>query len=149
MKTQIFHEFKYDLKGHPWSYRPLLCQNHSSSFIYGSILIKICMNANIMKKHFFHKIVYDLKCHFYVIKKFWDFFYYKTFWPNYNWLTFLWTTFVLFFLTITILENLHKFRTIIFKKPKYVLPHLIFMGFHAIKNLCFTICQYRPCLLYT
>ena len=55
----------------------------------------------------------------------------------------------LFFLTITILENLHKFRTIIFKKPKYVLPHLIFMGFHAIKNLCFTICQYRPCLLYT
>ena len=28
------------------------------------------MNANIMKTQFFHKIMYDLKCHFYVMDKF-------------------------------------------------------------------------------
>ena len=49
--------------------RPLLCQNHSSTFVYGPILIKICMNANIKKTHFFLKY-YDLKCHFYVMEKF-------------------------------------------------------------------------------
>ena len=32
------------------------------------------MKANIMKTQFFHKIIYDLKCHFYVIKKFCDLF---------------------------------------------------------------------------
>ena len=32
------------------------------------------MNANIMKTQFFHKIIYDLKCHFYVMEKFCDFF---------------------------------------------------------------------------
>ena len=51
IKTQSFHKRKYDLKGH---IRPLLCQNHSSTFVYGLILMKICMNANIMKKFFFH-----------------------------------------------------------------------------------------------
>ena len=45
---------KYDLKGHPRSYRPPLCQNHSSIFVYGPILMKICMNSNIMKTQFFH-----------------------------------------------------------------------------------------------
>ena len=30
------------IKGH---IRPLLCQNHSSTFVYGPILMKICMNA--------------------------------------------------------------------------------------------------------
>ena len=39
---------KYKLKGHS---RPLLCQNHSSAFVYGPILMKICMNANIMKTY--------------------------------------------------------------------------------------------------
>ena len=42
---------KYDLKGHPLQghIRPLICQNHSSTFVYGPFLMKICMNANIMK----------------------------------------------------------------------------------------------------
>ena len=47
--------------------RPVLCQNLSSTFFYKPIL-----NANTMKTHFFHKIIYDLKCHFYVIEKFCD-----------------------------------------------------------------------------
>ena len=54
------NEVCHDLKGY---IRLLLCQNHSSTFFYGLILIKICMNANIMKTHFFHKMMYDLKCH--------------------------------------------------------------------------------------
>ena len=41
-----------------------ISQNHSSTFVYGPILMKICMNVNIMKTQFFHK------CHFYVIEKF-------------------------------------------------------------------------------
>ena len=45
---------KYDLKGHPSHIRPPLCQNHSSTFGYGPNLIKICMNANIIKTQFFH-----------------------------------------------------------------------------------------------
>ena len=32
------------------------------------------MNANIMKTHFFLKIIYHLDCHFYVMVKFSDFF---------------------------------------------------------------------------
>ena len=35
----------------------------SSIFVYEPILIKISMNANIMKTQIFHKIKYDLKCH--------------------------------------------------------------------------------------
>ena len=54
--------------------RPLLCQNHFSRFVYGPILMKICIKANIMKTYFFHQIIYDLKCHFYFIAKFCDFF---------------------------------------------------------------------------
>ena len=34
--------------------RPLLCQNHSRTFVHGPILMKICMNANIMKTQFSH-----------------------------------------------------------------------------------------------
>ena len=45
----------------------LLCQNLSSTFV--QILIEICMNANIMKKQFFLKIKYDLKCHVYILEK--------------------------------------------------------------------------------
>ena len=32
------------------------------------------MNATIMKTHFFHNIIYDLKCHFNVMEKFCDLF---------------------------------------------------------------------------
>ena len=53
------------MQGHK---RPLLCQNHSSTFVYGPILIKICMNANIMKTHFSINLY-----HFYVMEKFCDF----------------------------------------------------------------------------
>ena len=41
------------MQGHK---RPLLFQNHSRTFVYGPIFMKICMNANIMKTQFFHKI---------------------------------------------------------------------------------------------
>ena len=48
-------------------------QNHSGP-IYGPILIKICMNVNIMRTHFFsHKIIYDLKCDYHIMEKFCDF----------------------------------------------------------------------------
>ena len=40
--------------------RPILCQNHSSTFIYGPILIEICMNANILKTQFFMKFYKSL-----------------------------------------------------------------------------------------
>ena len=40
--------------------RPLLCQNHSSKFVYGEILIKICMNDNIVKIQFFHKVIWNV-----------------------------------------------------------------------------------------
>ena len=53
---------------------PLLCQNFSSTFLYGPTLMQICMNAKIMKTQFFHKIIYDLKCHSYVREKFRIFF---------------------------------------------------------------------------
>ena len=52
---------KYDLKGHPRSYKTTFMPK---SFVSGPILIKICMNANIMKTTFFHE------CHFYIIEKF-------------------------------------------------------------------------------
>ena len=51
MKTQIFDKMK--LPGHPRSYKTTLCQNQSSTFVYGLFLMEICMNANIMKTHFF------------------------------------------------------------------------------------------------
>ena len=68
MKMQIFHEIKYDLKGYPRSYKTTFMPKSSSTFLYGPTLVKIGMNANIMKTQ------YDLKCHFYVMEKFCDFF---------------------------------------------------------------------------
>ena len=49
--TKGLLKINYDLKGHK---RPPSCQNHSSTYVFGPILIKICMNANIMKTQFFH-----------------------------------------------------------------------------------------------
>ena len=46
--------------------RPLLWQNHSSTCVYGPILMKLCMNANIMKTHFFINIFFML-CRSFVI----------------------------------------------------------------------------------
>ena len=51
MKAQIFHKIKYDLKGH---IRLLFIHDHSSTFVYGPILMKICKNADIMKTQFVH-----------------------------------------------------------------------------------------------
>ena len=53
--------------------RPLLCQNHSSTYIYGPILMKFFLNSNILKTQFF--ILNDLKCHFYVMEKSCDIFF--------------------------------------------------------------------------
>ena len=66
--TQIFYKLSKTSKVIQGHIRPLLCQNFTSKFINGSILIKICVNANIMKRQFFHEFIYDLKCNFYVIK---------------------------------------------------------------------------------
>ena len=63
--------------------RPLLCKNYSSTFVYGPILMKICMNANIMKTQFFHWIICDLKFTFMLLRSF-VIFYFKTFWSKYN-----------------------------------------------------------------
>jgi hypothetical protein len=57
MKTQFFHKMKYDLKGHPRSYKTTFMQNHSSTFVYGPILMKICMNADIIKMQYMTWIV--------------------------------------------------------------------------------------------
>ena len=65
---------KYDLKGHPRSYKTSFVHYHFSTFVYGPILMKIYMNANITKTQFFHKIIYGLNFHFYVMKKFVIFF---------------------------------------------------------------------------
>ena len=62
--------------------RPHLCQNHSSTFVYELILMKICMNANEV----------PIKFHFHVMEKFYDLL--TLIQP---WLTFLWATFVLVF----------------------------------------------------
>ena len=50
----IFDIMKYDLKGYQGHIIPPLCQNHSSTFVYGPILMKIGINANIIKTQFFH-----------------------------------------------------------------------------------------------
>ena len=49
IKTQSFDKMKYDLRGHPRSYEPTLCQNHSSTLVYGPIFRKISM-----KTQFYH-----------------------------------------------------------------------------------------------
>ena len=63
---------KYNIKGYPRSYKTTFIQNHSSTFVYGPILLKISMNANIIYTQFFYKF-YDLKSHFYVMEKLCDF----------------------------------------------------------------------------
>ena len=69
----------------------------SSSFVYWPILIKIFMNDYIMRHNFpinhIWPVIFMLWISFVNFR-------FKTFWPNYNWLTFLWTTFVLVFLLI-------------------------------------------------
>ena len=63
-KTPIFHKLKYDLiQGH---IRPLLCQNQNSTLDYGLILMKICMNTNIIKTQFFHKM--EKFCDFFTLR---------------------------------------------------------------------------------
>ena len=58
--------------------RPPLYQNHSSTFVYGPILMKICMNANIMKTQYMTWNVTFMLWRSFVI------FYFKTFRPIYN-----------------------------------------------------------------
>ena len=68
------------IKGHV---RPLLCQNPSSTFVYGPILLKIYLNVNIMKTQFFIKSYITWN----VTLKLWItfvFFCFEPFWPNYN-----------------------------------------------------------------
>ena len=55
--------------------RSNLYQNFSSTFVYGPILIKFCIYANIMKTQFFHWNIWP-KRHFYVTKKFFLSFYF-------------------------------------------------------------------------
>ena len=57
--------------------RPLLCQNNSSQFVYGPILKKNGMNANIMKIQFFINYITFMLLRSFVIFDF------KTFRPNY------------------------------------------------------------------
>ena len=51
--------------------RTSLSKNSFSAFVYGMILITICMNANIIETQFFHKIIPEMS--FYVMKNFCDF----------------------------------------------------------------------------
>ena len=51
-------------------------QRKTKNFLLKFLLVSVrickknCKNVNIMKTQFFHKIIYDLKCHFYVMEKF-------------------------------------------------------------------------------
>ena len=58
------------IKGH---IKTLLCPYQSNIFVYGPILMKICMNAYIKKTQIFHK------CHFYLMEKVCDSFTLKPF----------------------------------------------------------------------
>ena len=77
-KTHFFMKWSMTSKVIQAHLGPLLCQNLCSTFVYGPILIKICMNDNIMKTQFFHEMS-PLCC--------WEvlvFFFLKNFWLNYN-----------------------------------------------------------------
>ena len=50
--------------------RPLVCPNHSSTYVYGPILNKKNMNANMKTQH---NTIYDMKSHFYFMEKFCNF----------------------------------------------------------------------------
>ena len=69
MKTQIFDKMKDDLKGHPRSYKTTFMPKtfYSSTFVYGLILMKSCMNANIMKTHLFINVTFMLWRRFVII----------------------------------------------------------------------------------
>ena len=71
MKT---HNMKYDLIGHPRSSMNIFMPNLSSTLVNWPILMKICKNANIKNTQFFHKIIYDLKFHFMLWRRFVFFF---------------------------------------------------------------------------
>ena len=74
MKMHIFLKMNYYLKGHPSSYKTTFMPNLYSTFVYKTILIKICLNANIIETHFSIKLyMYDLKSCFYFMVKFCDF----------------------------------------------------------------------------
>ena len=79
-EEQIFDKIKYDLNVQT---RPPICRKHSSTFIYWPILMKICMNDNIMRTYFSLNYIWP-KMHFYGMEKFLWCFYFKTFWPKYN-----------------------------------------------------------------
>ena len=54
MKTQFFRKMTLKvIQGHK---RLLFCKNHSTTFVNGLILMKICINAKIMKTQFFIKL---------------------------------------------------------------------------------------------
>ena len=47
---KTFQEYEYDenkFKGHPRSSKTIFMPNQSSTFVFGLIMMKICMNANI------------------------------------------------------------------------------------------------------
>ena len=46
------------MQGHK---RPLLGKNHSRTFIYGPILMKICKNANVKTQFSIELYIYDLE----------------------------------------------------------------------------------------
>ena len=74
MSFEVILNFMQHLWLHDISIHTNFHQNNSSTFVYGPILMEICMNANIMKPQFFHKIIYDLKITSYVMERFCDFF---------------------------------------------------------------------------
>ena len=72
----------------------LFCQNHCSTFVYVLILIKICMNDNIMKIQFFDKM--SPLCCGEVLGDCIKILFKELLTQLQPWLAFLWTTFVLF-----------------------------------------------------
>ena len=49
MKTQFFDKMKYDLKGHPRSYKTTFMQKSFQYIRLWTDFDQICVNANIMK----------------------------------------------------------------------------------------------------
>ena len=96
MKTPLFHKIKYDLKGHTRSYNttftPKIILAHS--FIYRFrwkfVWMLISWRHNFVINYVWPEM--SLFCYLEVCV----IFYFKTVWPD--WLTSLWTTFVLGFL---------------------------------------------------
>jgi hypothetical protein len=75
------------IQGHK---RPILCENHSSTFVYGPILMKFCMNTNIMKTQYMTSNITFILWRSYAI-----FFTLRPFVLIKALTYFLWTTFVL------------------------------------------------------